>query len=86
MTIRVAWSDRANAQLRDVVPWQDAAWIASEVLRYAEHGIGDVRRVPLPNGQMVRTLFLPSYRVVFAFNRTTRTLWVRSVFRSTKPG
>lgn len=80
MSLRVGWGEDAERDLRGL-PWADAAWIAAEVVRYAEHGIGDVRRTALPSGQVVPVLFLPGYRVSFAYDRTTRTLWVRAVWR-----
>lgn len=80
MSRRLAWSDEAIDDLR-AITWQDAAWIAAEVARYCELGIGDVRRVPLSTGQLVPVLFLPGYRVAFAYDRTTLTLWVRWVSR-----
>ena len=59
MKRRVAWAQDAEEDLRRL-PWADAAWIAAEVVRYVEHGIGDVRRTPLPSGQVVPVLFLPA--------------------------
>lgn len=83
MNFRVAWSVRARRDLLFVTPWQDAAWIASEVDRYAVHGIGDVRRVSLPpDGQLCPVLFIPGYRVALAFDRTTATFWVLFVTRA----
>lgn len=81
MSLRLAWSARAERELQEVRSWQDAAWIASEVARYAATGIGDVRRAPTAHGPSEPVLFLPGYRVAFLFDRTTRTLWVRSVWR-----
>ena len=84
MSVQVEWSERATNQLRDIVPWEDAAWIASEVERYASDGIGDVRKLALASGQIAPVLFLPGYRVVFAYDRTTKTLWVRLVLHASK--
>jgi hypothetical protein len=86
MRRRVAWSDEAERDLR-AISWPDAAWIAiaSEVARYAEHGVGDLRRVALSSGQITPILFLPGYRVAFAYDRTTQTLWVRWVWRIAPP-
>ncbi|MCL2778375.1 MAG: hypothetical protein FWD73_10250 [Polyangiaceae bacterium] len=82
MSVQVGWSERATNQLLAVVPWEDAAWIASEVARYASDGIGDVRKLALASGQIAPVLFLPGYRIVFAYDRTTRTLWVRLVLHA----
>lgn len=83
MSVHLAWSEYAEEALRNI-PWLDAAWIASEVARYAEHGVGDVRRVPLASGSLAPVLFLPGYRVVLSYDRTTRTLWVRGVLRAAR--
>ena len=80
MKRHVLWSGDAERDLL-AIPWTDAAWISAQVARYAEHGIGDVRRTSLPSGQIVPILFLPGYRVAFAYDRTARTLWVRWVWR-----
>lgn len=80
MSLAVEWTAGAMADLR-AIAWQDAAWIAAEVARYAEQGIGDMRRVPLPTGGRGLVLFLPGYRVWLTFDRTARTLWVWRVAR-----
>ena len=80
MSLHLAWSARAERQLEGIA-WQDAAWICAEVARYAEHGVGDVRRSLLPSGATAPVLFLPGFRVVLAYDRSTRTLWVLSVYR-----
>jgi hypothetical protein len=43
------------------------------------------RRVALSSGQITPILFLPGYRVAFAYDRTTQTLWVRWVWRIAPP-
>ncbi len=83
VSLRLAWSPRAEREIREIRSWQDAAWICAEVVRYAECGIGDVRRAPTKAGPSAPVLFLAGrFRVVFVFDRLTQTLWVRSVFRA----
>lgn len=84
MSLRLAWSSRAERELNEIPVWQDAAWICAEVARYAERGIGDVRRAPTVHGPSEPVLFLPGYRVALVYDRTTRTLWVRSVWRASR--
>ncbi len=87
MSLRLEWSVRAVRELLDIPSWKDAAWIAAEVQRYSEHGVGDVRRARLADGLSEPILFLAGrYRVALLFDRTTRTLWVRSVFRAPRAG
>lgn len=83
MSLDVEWTSGALADLRAII-WQDAAWIAAEIARYAEHGIGDVRRVSLPTGAQGLVLFLPGYRVWLTFDRAARTLWVWRVARASR--
>lgn len=80
MSLRIAWSTRAQRELTEIT-WQDAAWICAEVARYAEHGTGEVRRTLLSTGASAPVLFLPGFRVLLAYDRATRELWVLSVYR-----
>ncbi len=45
MSLGVEWTAAAIRDLRSI-DWRDAAWISAEVARYAERGVGDLRRVP----------------------------------------
>lgn len=78
----VWWPESEAADLHRIRSWQDAAWIDSEVHRYANDGVGDLRRIVLPSGQRALTLVLPGYRVLMTFERTTKTLRVRRILRS----
>lgn len=81
MSLGVEWTANAIEDLQ-AIGWQDAAWIAAEVARYADHGIGDLRRVRFPTGGQGLVFFLPGYRVWLTFDRGTRTLWVWRVARA----
>lgn len=86
MSLALAWWPEAEEDLRGIQSWQDAAWIDTEVRRYAEHGIGDLRRVVLPSGERALVLFVPGYRVLMTFDRFARTLHVWRVLRSVSSG
>lgn len=82
MSLDTYWWPEAEEDLLHVRSWRDAAWIDAEVMRYAEHGIGDVRRVRLRNGRQLYVLFLPGYRIPFSVDRKSRTMHVWRVLRS----
>lgn len=82
MSLATLWWPEAAEDLRALSSWRDAAWIDSEVQRYANDGVGDLRRVTLRSGRSVFALVLPGYRVLMTFDRTTRTLHVWRVLRS----
>jgi hypothetical protein len=80
VTLRPVWHAPAERDLRDT-PWQDAAWIASEVARLAEGGIGDVRIGERPDGGREFYLVLPGYRVSVTFDRVDKVVHVWRIFR-----
>lgn len=82
MSLETIWWPRAEGDLRNIRSWRDAAWISAEVARYAEDGIGDLRRVVLPSGVRAYALFLPSFRVLLTLDRTKRTIHVWRVLRA----
>jgi hypothetical protein len=86
MSLTTVWWPEASEDLRRLRSWVDAGWIDSEVQRYAEDGVGDLRRVILPSGRRGYALFLPGYRVVVSYDRTSRTLHVWRVLRSLPTG
>jgi len=82
MSLATVWWPEAEEDLRELRSWRDAAWIDNEVRRYAEDGVGDLRRVPLPSGRIASVLFLPGYRVLVSLDRAARRLHVWRVLRA----
>ncbi len=82
MSIATLWWPEAEEDLRALRSWRDAAWIDSEVRRYAEDGVGDLRRVVLPSGRSAHVLFLPGHRVVISVDRAGRALHIWRVLRA----
>lgn len=84
MSLHPIWHPTAERDLLDT-PWRDAAWIASEVDRLAESGIGDVRVDQRPDGGREFVLVLPGYRVSVTFDRVTKVVHVWRVWRVRPP-
>lgn len=82
MSAKAFWWPDAEEDLRALRSWRDAAWIDSEVRRYAEDGVGDLRRVLLPSGRSVHVLFLPGFRVVMSVDRASRALHIWRILRA----
>lgn len=75
MTRDTVWSAQALVDLENL-PWRDAESVCRAIVRLVERSEGDVERLsanPADNRFVLRE---PGYRIVFSYDRGTRTFHV----------
>ncbi len=75
----VEWTDDAFQALI-AMHWQSAALIDEALLRFAESGVGSVRRM-FVDGAVETVLLVPPRAIVIARDRTRRIVFVRRIIR-----
>jgi mRNA-degrading endonuclease RelE of RelBE toxin-antitoxin system len=80
MSHEVVWGRPAIQALLSM-PWRDAERVDAAVMRFAETGSGEVRRLP-EDHPFTRRLRVEGYRVRMVLDPGARRLWVVMIYRA----
>lgn len=83
MTWRLEWTALAVRDLLAIPGWRTAARIDEAILRLAETGQGEFRRMVV-DGQAETVILIAPYAVLVSRDRPRRTLVVRRIVRYAK--
>jgi hypothetical protein len=79
MNLRVEWSRKAHEDFL-AMPWPMAAKLASQILRFAETGEGEVLQVPGAKEAPYR-IYAPPYAARISVDRVEMSLLVWRIFK-----